>query len=208
MGKAVELKHPLVQHHMATLRSKTTPSHLFRDQIRRLTLLLTYEATATLPLQSLEVETPLEKTQCMEMGCRLGLVPILRAGLGMSDAVQELIPQSEIWHLGFYRDESTFQPVEYYQKFSNSPPQMAFVLDPMLATGGSACEGIKKVQEWGVKNISLLCIIASPEGIKKVKDTHPDIDIFTCAIDDHLNENAYIVPGLGDAGDRIFNTQK
>lgn len=202
----VELKHPLVQHHMATLRDKTTPPHIFRDQIRRLSLLLAYEATATLPLQPVEVETPLKTMECMRLGCRLGLVPILRAGLGMSDAVQELIPQAEVWHLGFYRDESTHQPVEYYQKFSAVPPDIAFILDPMLATGGSACEGIKRIKEWGVKTIALLCIIAAPEGVKKVQDTHPDIDIFTCVVDERLNENAYIVPGLGDAGDRIFNT--
>ncbi|MDH3982022.1 MAG: uracil phosphoribosyltransferase [Kiritimatiellaceae bacterium] len=206
MANITELKHPLVQHHMATLRDKSTPPHIFRDQIRRLTLLLAYEATASLPLQSLDVETPLEKTECAILGCRLGLVPILRAGLGMSGAIQELIPQAEVWHLGFYRDESTHQPVEYYQKFSDSPPEMAFVLDPMLATGGSAVEGIEMVKKWGVKTVSMLCIIASPEGIKKVTETHPDVDIYTCAIDECLNENAYIVPGLGDAGDRIFNT--
>ncbi|MCF7864612.1 MAG: uracil phosphoribosyltransferase, partial [Kiritimatiellales bacterium] len=140
------------------------------------------------------------------LSCRIGLVPILRAGLGMSTAIQDLIPEAEVWHLGFYRDESTLQPVEYYQKFSDSPPEMAFILDPMLATGGSVIEGINKVKKWGVKKIAILCLIAAPEGIAKVSATHPDVDIFTCAIDDHLNKDAYIVPGLGDAGDRIFNT--
>lgn len=210
MGKAManvtELNHPLVQHHMAALRDKATPPHQFRELVRRLTLLLTYEAAADLPLQPAEVETPLKKTKCNTLGCRVGLVPILRAGLGMSAAVQDLIPQAEVWHLGFYRDESTHLPVEYYQKFSDSPPERALVLDPMLATGGSACEGIGMVKRWGVETISMLCIIAAPEGIGKVTAAHPDVEIFACVVDDHLNENAYIVPGLGDAGDRIFNT--
>lgn len=206
MGKVIELKHPLVQHHLTALRDKSTPPHLFREQVGRLSLLLAYEATAGLPLEPTRVETPLATMDCMELGCRIGLVPILRAGLGMSDAIQNLIPLAEVWHLGFYRDEATFQPVEYYQKFFGSPPEVALIVDPMLATGGSACEGIRRVREWGVENISLLCIIAAPEGIEKVSATHPDIDIFTCAVDDHLDEQAYIVPGLGDAGDRIFNT--
>ena len=129
MGKIVELKHPLVSHHLATLRDKTTPPHLFREQVRRLSLLLAYEATAELPLKSTTVETPLTHTECMTLDCRLGLVPILRAGLGMSDPIQDLIPQAEVWHFGFYRDESTHQPVEYYQKFSDSPPDIAFIID-------------------------------------------------------------------------------
>jgi uracil phosphoribosyltransferase len=206
MGRTAELNHPLVQHHLATLRDKSTPPHIFRDQVRRLSLLLAYEATAGLPLKQVDIQTPLIQTACAELDCRLGLVPILRAGLGMSSAIQDLIPQAEIWHLGFYRDESTHQPVEYYQKFSSSPPEIAFILDPMLATGGSASEGIQMVKKWGVKKISLLCIIAAPEGMQQVSSAHPDVDIFTCAIDDHLNNQAYIVPGLGDAGDRIFNT--
>jgi uracil phosphoribosyltransferase len=191
---------------MALLRDKNTPPHIFRDQIRRLTLLLTYEATAALPLESRQVETPLAKTTVKTLSCRVGLVPILRAGLGMSNAVQELLPEAEVWHLGFYRDESTHEPVEYYRKFSDFPPEHALVLDPMLATGGSACEGIRMVKAWGVKSIALLCIIAAPEGIDRVNQAHPDVEIYTCVVDDHLNENAYIVPGLGDAGDRIFNT--
>lgn len=207
MGKVVELKHPLVSHHLATLRDQATPPHLFREQVRRLALFLAYEASASLPLKPVTVKTPIATTEGLELDCRLGLIPILRAGLGMSDAIQDLIPQSEVWHLGFYRDESTLQPVEYYQKFSDSPPDIAFIIDPMLATGGSASEAIDRVKNWGVKNIILLCIIAAPEGVEKVLDTHPDIDIFTCSIDDHLDENAYIFPGLGDAGDRIFNTR-
>ena len=206
MGKIIELKHPLVSHHLATLRAKATPPLLFREQVRRLSLLLAYEATAELPLKSILVETPLTTTDCMELDGRLALVPILRAGLGMSDAIHDLIPQAEVWHLGFYRDESTHQPIEYYQKFSDNPPDQAFIIDPMLATGGSAIEGIVRVKKWGVKKITLLFILASPEGLKAISKTHPDVDIFTCAIDEGLNEKAYIVPGLGDAGDRMFNT--
>lgn len=206
MNNVVELNHPLVKHHMAILRDKNTPPHVFRDQIHRLTLLLAYKATAKLPLAPVEIETPLCTTQCQQIKSRIGLVPILRAGLGMCEAVQQLIPQAEVWHLGFYRDESTLKPVEYYQKFSKTPPDIAFILDPMLATGGSSSEAINRVKKWGVPHISMLCTIAAPEGIEKVQRAHPDISIFTCAIDDHLNENAYIVPGLGDAGCRIFNT--
>jgi uracil phosphoribosyltransferase len=206
VGRIVELEHPLVSHHLASLRDKSAPPALFRDQIRRLSLMLGYEATSGLPLIDCEIETPLAQADCRRLGCRLGLIPILRAGLGMCDPIQELIPESEVWHLGFYRDETTHQPVEYYQKFSSSPPPVAFVLDPMLATGGSACEGISMVKKWGVQNISLLCIIAAPEGVEKVSEAHDDVDIFCCAIDSCLNDNAYIVPGLGDAGDRIFNT--
>ncbi|MDZ8120374.1 uracil phosphoribosyltransferase [Pontiella agarivorans] len=206
MSRVVELKHPLVKHHMAMLRDKNTPTYIFRDQIRRLTLLLAYEATATLPVEEVNIETPLCNTMCKHITTRIGLVPILRAGLGMCEAVQELIPQAEVWHLGFYRDESTLKPVEYYQKFSEHPPEIAFVLDPMLATGGSAVEAVNMVKDWGAENVSMLCTIASPEGIEKVQKAHPDVSIFSCAIDEGLNENAYILPGLGDAGDRIFNT--
>jgi uracil phosphoribosyltransferase len=206
VGRIVELNHPLVSHHLMTLRDKSTSPSLFRDQIRRLSLLLGCEATSGLPLIDCKIETPLDKADCRKLGCRLGLVPILRAGLGMCDPLQELIPESEVWHVGFYRDETTHQPIEYYQNFSCAPPPIAFVLDPMLATGGSACEGISMVKQWGVQTISLLCIIAAPEGIEKVSKAHADVDIFCCAIDNCLNDNAYIVPGLGDAGDRIFNT--
>ena len=206
MGKIVELKHPLAHHHLAALRDASTPPHIFRDQVRRLSLLLAIEATSQLPLKPVSVKTPLATSECSVLAGRIGIVPILRAGLGMSDAILDLIPQAEVWHLGFYRNESTHQPVEYYQKFSDSPPEVALVVDPMLATGGSAIEGINKVKQWGAQSISFLCIIASPEGLKKVSDAHPDINILVCAIDDHLDKNAYIVPGLGDAGDRIFNT--
>ena len=206
MGRVVELEHPLVCHHLAALRDRHTPPYLFRDQVRRLSVLLCCEATAGLPLVAGQVETPLATAACRKLSGRIGLVPILRAGLGMCDAVQDLIPGAEVWHLGFYRDESTHEPVEYYRKFSDAPPRTVLVLDPMLATGGSAGESISIIKEWGATGISLLCIIAAPEGISRVTGLHPDIDIFCCAIDSHLNDKAYIVPGLGDAGDRIFNT--
>ena len=206
MARVVELHHPLVKHHLSILRDKTTTPALFRDQIRRLSLLLVHEAAANLPLRGKEIETPLRKMEGMALSDRIGIVPVLRAGLGMSQAMLDLMPDAEVWHLGFYRDETTHEPVEYYQKLSDSPPALAFVLDPMLATGGSACAAIEAVKNWGVGSVALLSIIAAPEGIEKVASTHNDVDIFTCAVDDHLNQQAYIVPGLGDAGDRIFNT--
>ncbi len=206
MGRITELEHPLSWHHLATLRDQRTPPHLFREQVGHLSLLLACKAMETLPLRAMEVETPLARAACRQLACRIALVPILRAGLGMADAIQALVPTAEVWHLGFYRDETTHQPVEYYRKFSSAPPEIAFILDPMLATGGSACEGIGMVRQWGVERISLLCLIAAPEGVARVQAAHPDVDLYTCAIDERLDENAYIVPGLGDAGDRIFNT--
>ena len=207
MGRIIELKHALAEHHLTLLRDASTPPALFREQIRRLTLLLACEATASLPLESVEISTPLARTDGKRLGGRIGLFPILRAGLGMSDAVLELIPGAEVWHLGFYRDESSLRPVEYYRKFSEHPPDHALILDPMLATGGSACESISQVKRWGVSSLSLLCIIAAPEGIEQISATHPDVDVITCSIDERLNRQGYILPGLGDAGDRIFNTQ-
>ena len=206
MGRIVQLDHPLVCHHLAALRDRSTPPRQFREQVRRLSVLLCCEATTSLPLRHTQVETPLATAECRELEGRIGIVPVLRAGLGMCEAVQDMIPHAEVWHLGFYRDESTLEPVEYYRKFSDSPPATALILDPMLATGGSASEGISIIRDWGVQTISLLCIIAAPEGIARVTALHPDVDIFCCAVDSHLNEKAYIVPGLGDAGDRIFNT--
>lgn len=206
MGGCHELNHPLVEHHLAVLRDKSTPPDRFRNEVHQLSRLLIYEAAGGLPLGTVPVETPLAKTECRRIACRLGLVPILRAGLGMCDAIHDVIPEAEVWHLGFYRDEKTLQPVEYYRRFSDSPPGIAFVLDPMLATGGSACESISILKEWGVQTVHLLCIIAAPRGIENVTRSHPDVEIHCCAIDSHLNEQAYIVPGLGDAGDRMFNT--
>jgi uracil phosphoribosyltransferase len=201
-----QLTHPLVQHHLRFLRDSATPPQQFRNHVRHLAILLATAATESLPLKNSPIETPMEPAIARELSARLALVPILRAGLGMADPIQELIPQAETWHLGFYRNETTLQPVEYYQKFSTQPPPFALLLDPMLATGGSAIEGINRVKRWGVPSISMLCIIAAPEGIERLQTAHPDVHLFTCAIDRTLNENAYILPGLGDAGDRIFNT--
>jgi len=206
MGKVVELTHPLVQHHLTHLRNRETPPHIFRAQVRRLTLLLAERACRDLPLQHQRIETPLEPMDGAILAEQIGLVPILRAGLGMTDALLDLLPTAEVQHLGFYRDEESLQPVEYYQKFSSHPPDLVFVLDPMLATGGSATAGIDLVKKWGVNDIRMLAIIAAPEGIQRIQDEHPDVPVFVCGIDRELNDAAYILPGLGDAGDRIFNT--
>jgi uracil phosphoribosyltransferase len=206
MGQVFELDHPLVQHHLTRLRDRQTSPDVFRAQIRRLSFLLAEQATRDLPLQTKQIETPLETMDGAELAGRIGLVPILRAGLGMTEALLDLLPTAEVWHLGLYRNEETLQPVEYYQKFSSSPPDQVFVLDPMLATGGSASAGIERIKAWGVTDIRMLSIIAAPEGIAHVQEHHPDVPVFVCGIDRSLNPAAYILPGLGDAGDRIFNT--
>ncbi|QHI69505.1 uracil phosphoribosyltransferase [Tichowtungia aerotolerans] len=206
MGTVTELNHPLVQHHLTHLRDSRTSPHIFRAQVRRLAILLAEQVCRDLPLKTKQIETPLEPMDGKVLSSRIGLVPILRAGLGMTDALLDLLPTAEVWHLGFYRDEETLQPVEYYQKFSSSPPDVVFVLDPMLATGGSASESINMIKKWGASDIRMLSIIAAPEGIARVRKKHPDVPIFVCGIDRGLNNAAYILPGLGDAGDRIFNT--
>jgi uracil phosphoribosyltransferase len=193
---------------LARLRDKTTPPAEFRLLVQRLAVLLAYEATKDLELTAAHVETPLTLTSGQVLNQRIGLVPILRAGLGMVDPVLDLIPGAEVWHLGVYRDESTATPVEYYSRFTSaSPVDVALVLDPMLATGGSAVAALATLREWGVRNVKLLGIIASREGIDEVIAQFPETQIYTCAIDPELNAKKYIVPGLGDAGDRIFNTQ-
>jgi len=208
MKNVYEIKHPLVQHHLAFLRNKTTPSALFRQHIRSLTTLLAYEATQDLDTRVVDVETPLEKTEGRQLSGRIALVPILRAGLGMVGSVVDLVPEIEVWHLGFYRDEKTLKPVEYYKKLPpGKPTDVAMVVDPMLATGGSCIAAVAAMQNWGVQHTKLLAILAAPEGIKRIHDTYPETQVYVCAIDSHLNENAYIVPGLGDAGDRIFNAE-
>ena len=202
-----ELQHSLVQHHLSRLRAKQTPPAEFRQHVRVLATLLAAEATRNLALQPIKVETPIETTMCRELCGRFAAVPILRAGLGMVEPLAELIPQLEVWHLGLYRDEETAQPVHYYDKLpSHNPPHIAFVLDPMLATGGSACVAIQTLKRWGVPKIFMLSIISAPEGIARLQQEFTDVTVFTCAIDRCLNERKYIVPGLGDAGDRIFNT--
>ena len=206
MKNVYEIRHPLIQHHLARLRDRETPPVAFRHSVGRLATLVTYEATSDLVVAPTTIETPLATTECQVIKERVGLVPILRAGLGMVDPILHLIPSAEVWHLGFYRDEKTLQPVEYYKKLPSARPvEVALVLDPMLATGGSALAALGAVKEWGVDRIKLISLIAAPEGIKAVHAEYPETQIYVCSIDSHLNENAYIVPGLGDAGDRIFN---
>ncbi len=206
--RIVEIDHPLVRHHLSRLRDVATASEEFRRQVRRLSVLLAYEATRSLALRPTTIQTPLASAEGRRIDERIGIVPILRAGLGMVDPVLELLPEAEVWHLGYYRDEETHQPVEYYKKFTRSaPPDYALVLDPMLATGGSAVAALQAVEEWGVKRVALLTLIAAPEGIRRVQESSPATTIYVCAVDHYLNDQAFIVPGLGDAGDRIFNAK-
>lgn len=207
MSHVVEVRHPLVQHHLARLRDKSTPPVEFRTLIQRLTELLVYEATQDLKLGDVEVVTPLTRMTGQRLSQQIGLVPILRAGLGMVDPVLNLIPSAEVWHLGLYRDEATALPVHYYSKLpTTNPVDVGMVLDPMLATGGSATLALEALQAWGVPRLKLLSIIASQDGIRAVTSKLPDTQIYVCAIDPELNSHKYIVPGLGDAGDRTFNT--
>jgi uracil phosphoribosyltransferase len=198
---------PLVKHHLTQLRSIDTPAADFRRLVGTLSTLLACEATKNLLLEEQSVQTPLCDTLGWRLKQRIGLVPILRAGLGMLESVQNLIPDAEVRHLGFYRDEETALPVEYYNKLSTSDAcDAALILDPMLATGGSASLAFETLTQWGVHDIRLLSLVSSPEGIAKLQTKHPTMDIFVCTIDDKLNDRHYIVPGLGDAGDRIFGT--
>lgn len=207
MPQVVEVCHPLVHHHLARLRDKSTPPVEFRSLIQRLTGLLAYEATQDLLLHDVAVETPLTTMTGRTLSQQIGLVPILRAGLGMVDPVLNLIPSAEVWHLGLYRDETTALPVEYYSKLPKTKPvDVGIVLDPMLATGGSAIAALEALQAWGVPSIKLLSIISSQDGIRAVTSQFPQVQIYTCAIDPELNSRKFIVPGLGDAGDRTFNT--
>ncbi len=199
---------PLVQQHLYHLRDKATPSAEFRKLIQRLSVLLAYEATRDLRLRDTTVETPMETAPARVLAQRIGLVPILRAGLGMVDPILDLIPEAEVWHLGFYRDEKTLRPVEYYKKLPDGGAvDVAFVLDPMLATGGSAVAALEAVHNWGVAQAKLLCMLAAPEGVRRVRASFPDTEIYVCSVDRCLNEHGFILPGLGDAGDRTFNAR-
>ncbi len=200
-------KHPLVAHKLSRLRDKRTEPKKFRELVREIAALLAYEATADLATTPRELETPLEKTIGVELQEKIGLIPILRAGLGMVEGIWELMPVAEVWHIGLYRDEHTLRPVEYYNKLPTEPTvSVCLILDPMLATGGSATATADVLKKWGVKKIKFVGLIAAPEGIQAMQTAHPDIPIHIAAIDNHLNERAYIVPGLGDAGDRQFGT--
>jgi uracil phosphoribosyltransferase len=207
MSNVYASKHPLIAHKLSRLRDKNTEPKKFRELVREIAGLLAYEATADLQTKPIEIETPLEKMPAQELQEKIGLVPILRAGLGMVEGIWELMPSAEVWHIGLYRDEHTLQPVEYYNKLPIDPRvSVCLILDPMLATGGSATATADILKRWGVKKIKYVGLIAAPEGIQAMQTAHPEIDIFTACIDSHLNERGYIVPGLGDAGDRQFGT--
>ncbi len=199
--------HPAVLHKLAILRSTTTEPKKFREIVRELSWLLGHEALADARLRPITIETPMETTDAFELADRIGLVPILRAGLGMVDAMLELMPTAQVWHLGLFRDEKTLRPVEYYNKLPDSATvDLCLILDPMLATGGSATAAIEVLKRWGATRIKLINLIAAPEGVIAVTAAHPDVDIYCAAIDRGLNEKGYIMPGLGDAGDRQFGT--
>lgn len=209
MSKVVVMEHPLIQHKIGVIRRKETGSKDFRAMIGEIASLITYEATKDLKLQDVEIETPICKTTVKELaGKKMAIVPILRAGLGMVDGMLAMIPSAKVGHIGLYRNEETLEPVEYYCKLpSDIASREIFVTDPMLATGGSAAAAITMLKQKGARKIHFMCIIAAPEGVKRMQEEHPDVDIFIGALDDHLNDHGYIVPGLGDAGDRIFGTK-
>ena len=209
MAKVFIMDHPLVHHKLAVMRNKETPVKEFRELVNEIAGLMCYEATRDLPLMDVEVETPVATAHCkMLAGKKLAIVPILRAGLGMVDALVDLIPLAKIGHIGLYRDPETHEPVEYYCKLPEDiGNRVTFVVDPMLATGGSAVAAINFLKKHGCKKIIMMNIIGCPEGIKRVQEAHPDVDLYLAACDEKLNDHAYIVPGLGDAGDRIFGTK-
>lgn len=200
-------EHPLVAHKLARLRDQRTDPKKFRELIREIAALMAYEATLDLDTEPVRVRTPLEETGGRNLAEKIGLVPILRAGLGMVEGVWGLMPSAEVWHIGLYRDEHTFRPVEYYNKLPVEPTvSVCLILDPMLATGGSAVATVDILKKWGVKRVKFVGLIAAPEGIEALHGAHPDVPIHLAAVDDHLNDRAFIVPGLGDAGDRQFGT--
>ena len=209
MGKLHVIDHPLVQHKLSLMRDKNTSTKDFRELLQEVASLMAYEVTRDLPLKETEVETPIGpcRTKIID-GRMLGIIPILRAGLGMVDGIMQLVPGAKVGHIGLYRDPVSLQPVEYYCKLpSDATERELIVLDPMLATGGSSAAAIRFLKERGCKNIRLVCLIGAPEGIERVQSEHPDVDIYIAAVDEKLNEHGYIVPGLGDAGDRLFGTK-
>lgn len=209
MGKVYVFDHPLIQHKTAMIRDKNTSVKDFRELVREISMLMAYEVTRDLPLKDVEVETPLCKaTMKMLKGEDIAIVPILRAGLGMVDGMLELVPNAKVGHIGLYRDPDTHMPVEYYCKLpADIEHRQVIVVDPMLATGGSAAAAIDFIKEKGAKKVAFMCLIAAPEGIDVMQKQHPDVDIYIAAKDSHLNDHAYIVPGLGDAGDRLYGTK-
>ncbi len=207
MSNVIITNHPLIEHKLSILRNVNTDPTVFRHLVKELGALLCYEATRDLPVRPVEVQTPLTAMTANEIEEEIALVPILRAGLGMVDGIWDLIPNAHVFHIGFYRNEETLQPIEYYNKLPKDHPiNICLLLDPMLATGGSAIATTNILKKWGAKKIKFVGLIGAPEGIKALQDAHPDMDIHLAAVDDHLNERGYIVPGLGDAGDRQFGT--
>ena len=209
MSQIHVIDHPMIQHKLTIMRKKETGSKDFRELLKEISLLMGYEVTRDLPLDDIEIETPICKTMAKKVsGRKLAIVPILRAGIGMVDGLQTLVPVAKVGHIGLYRNEETHVPVVYYCKLPEDINQrLVIVTDPMLATGGSACDALSMLKERGCNNIRRMCLVSAPEGIARVQKEHPDVDIYVAAVDDHLNKDAYIVPGLGDAGDRIFGTK-
>ncbi|MCL7747922.1 uracil phosphoribosyltransferase [Halalkalibacter alkaliphilus] len=209
MSKVFVFDHPLIQHKLTYIRDKETGTKEFRELVDEVAGLMAFEITRNLPLQDVTVETPVGTAKSKTIaGKKLGLVPILRAGLGMTDGILRMIPAAKVGHVGLYRDPETLQPVEYYVKLPTDVEEREFiVIDPMLATGGSAIEAINSLKKRGAKTIKLMCLVAAPEGVKLTQEAHPDVDIYLAALDEKLNEKGYIVPGLGDAGDRLFGTK-
>ncbi|MBQ0159861.1 MAG: uracil phosphoribosyltransferase [Bacteroidales bacterium] len=202
------VNHPLVQHKLTIMRKKETSTCEFRELLKEIGMLMGYEVTRDFPLKEIDIETPVCKTTAkMIAGRKVVVVPILRAGLGMVDGLLTLIPSARVGHIGMYRDETTHEPVFYYYKMPAGRERLVILTDPMLATGGSACDAIRRLKADGYKNIRMMCLVAAPEGVKRLQTEHPDVDIYTASLDQCLNENAYIVPGLGDCGDRIFGTK-
>ena len=209
MATVHEMDHPLIKHKLALMRDKTTGVKEFREAAAEIAMLMCYEATRDLPLKEITIETPVAEARVQVIsGKKIALVPILRAGLGMVEGILEMIPAAKVGHIGLYRNPETLQPIEYYCKLPmDISERIVIVVDPMLATGGSACDALTKLKERGCTNLRLMCLVAAPEGVAAVQKAHPDVDIYVAAVDEKLNEHAYIVPGLGDAGDRLFGTK-